>query len=441
MENKNQDIIQQLHKVLGQASSPEFLFEQWQEELVLRQSLRHVSIDDCLLPLENAEDFAFYKRTFYDVGMKNTFFSVVMNHLSQPFLPEILSSQSSDFVHDFFIALQQHFISHFPTIGELKALIGLFLPEYQDFYRTLCANLTEKDLKYLLEKTSNATLRSLVLSALEKNQQKSLQNTDWLLFSEVQKLSLAKETAQRLEQKIAHWEKNETWFPEYFSPLLKAGKLKDMMEILELLRKLADPKIFLPLRALLHTTIPLHALLYHPENAYNYARQQYKQFFPEEKNSPITFHYLHLYQLAVRCQSFPMLPFRREFSLRIRQILKQRPDDVIGEWFKADFLHTTEEPIARKIFTEAQNRLENAPHETAALLEVLYVILANQKALYSPQFLDDLLTYAWRLCRWTHSFFVLPSADVFSAFSSLAGTKIFSQVQHSILPQKQEEFS
>ena len=440
MENKTwlNNIPLQLHKVLQTPSQPEDLFQQWQEELSLRQNLRHTIPDVYELPLENQEQFLFYKRTFYDINQQDIFFTILMNHLADVFHPEWLAEQPDKFQADFFAALRTYFSVHIPHTDELKNLIILFSSRYQTYYPSLLAVLKEKDLKFLLDKTSNPALRALLLDTLEQIEPENTWLTNLFSISRQEKQVLLIKSAQKLNRQLKNLD-DEIFSPEDFQNFLMAGKLEELMPLLTYgCQFSSSTSTRESMLSFILMVLPLYSILKHPENAFNYAQQQYKLFFPDEKNPPVSFLYLHLFQLAVRCQTFPNLPFKREFYLRLHQILQQRPSDPLGLWFVEQQDILSDETLPEQILQEAKKRLENAPHETWALLEILYIMTAKRETSYPASFLENLLSYANALYEWLQVKSLLPSMEIWPSFSALEGNILFTQMQKILFSTEQE---
>ena len=164
-----------------------------------------------------------------------------------------------------------------------------------------------------------------------------------------------------------------------------------------------------------------------------------RQFFPEQKVPPVSFCYLHLYQLAARYLTFPNQPFRREFSQMVKPILATRPDDALALLAQPDFPRVVPEETARQLLLESQNRLENAPHEAWALLEILYVTLSARETPFSPVFLEELLRFALFFYQWLPARHLLPPPGLLPAFSALAGTAVYTEVKTALQDIQPEE--
>ncbi len=420
MEN-NALTLTQFHTALGEAT-PETLFQQWAEELHLRQLLRRAGDERYMLPLASVEDFRFYKRALYDVGLTEPFFALLLNHLPQVSWPEMLAGEEEALAQGFLAALERHLAAHTPNLEELKALIRLYSPGYSDAFAQIFARLSEKDLKYLLDKTSNFALHSLLQEALDQAQHENA----WLknLFAAIpaEKQAFRAGAAGELEQALAARTRPD-FSPEFFKKLLIAGEVETVFRLLQFLQAAgdADP-------ALVTAVAPLYALLTHPENAFLTAQQIFRQFYPEQKAPPVSFSYLHLYQLAARFLTYPDHPFRREFALKLKPILAARPDDALALCAQPEFPQTVPEESARRLLTESRNRLENAPHEAWTLLEILYVLLAANVSAYSTDFLEELLRFCLFFYQWLPARHLLPPPTLLPVLSDLAGTAVFKEI-------------
>ncbi len=415
MENKP-NFYGQLHTLLSPVSGdhPEELFSLWQQELTCRRALRN---DFSLMtPPETANEFWFYKRTFYDIGQKERFFSILTEYLPQLPWSELLPDIAPAFMREFFAALAVCFSQRSPNAEEVKTLIRLYSPAWDAEYRTLCLLLSEKDLRLLLDKTSNFSLRTLLLDCIEKTEVRDSHLQNILSLSEKQREEMASQALHDLQSELDASPENLSG-EEILSSLQKlvtAGKIASGMEIItQLKEKKENAAVFSHLRPFLHLLLPLDALLAHPEAPYLYAQQQHRRFFPHEKTLPSSWLYLHLYQLAARQQSFPLLPFHREFSLRLRQLEALRPDDPILPCLQDDFPEWIAEDSAVFLLKEAQKRLDNAPHETLCLLEILYAVLSAAPSAFSPSFRQEFSSYALAIGNWLHTNLFHPNLHPF----------------------------
>lgn len=142
-----------------QAKSQSNLFDFWQQEAELRLQLREHKDSD-ISPAQNGDELDFLLRSLYFGGRPDDFFTQLKAALSGASSLQWWKSSPPWLKSEFFSFLSLHLADE--AGKSLQFLIHLYEPDLNHYYTQLLSQLTLNQCRYLMSKTANASLRSLL---------------------------------------------------------------------------------------------------------------------------------------------------------------------------------------------------------------------------------------------------------------------------------------
>jgi len=394
------------------------IFAYWEEERRLRQKIRNVHSSQNV-KLHSLEDYLFIKRAFYFTD-RSLFFSILFANLNNMFLLDLLLQSPATFLIDFFQFLPAYIQKSRPDNQQLKFLIPLYQDQWQEHFTEICNQLDARQCRFLLERTASPGLLRILQKRLDSIQAltgssslKGSSSNDEALYGD--KKALVKQALYILSQ--VRTAPTEDKYIELGELLFKIGLIEDCLlwvknKLSKYRQSESEPRqpeklknfngFIQQANRLLPKALPLYALLYHPEDSYNYARDMHQSLFPEFTPDGASLLYLDLYNnAAADPKSLSNYSFF-ELVTRIRKIKHLRPGDELV-FLLEQFIKLKSTSTLMKMFTISRQRIFSRPHEGFIIMEIIRFMMLDMDLIIPDKLTNDLLSSYGQLFNWIPS--------------------------------------
>ncbi len=416
-----QEILEQV-KTLKETDE---LFLMWEQELDLRHTMRKRSVSS--LSLSGDEDLDFLFRSFFWT-QKYDFFELLFKHLHLSPVLNWLSKAPGWLAREFLAFLPWYIDSIETTPRQLQFLIALYRDEFYDDFLHLVNILNLESCDYLLPKTANPALRTLLksrknnLQAMivskrygELGQNKTMESHG--MFGD--KMILLRQAVILLD-KISPSHFHDPYNARRFELLLgtaeiifRAGLIEDCLAFLldsfedyreknRLVDLIEDIKIYKHFQRILRSVIPLYCLLYYPWEAAAKTRYIYQCDFERLIPDNASLCYLDMFAVTLSYSGKSATQTVNELSLISQSINRFRPSEPL--------LLTTEEAnrgLSQKRLAELSSlyhqKLVSIPHEAYIIMETIRVLNLLKLAPLDAETAGELLASYLQFWKWIPS--------------------------------------
>lgn len=386
-----QDILEHYKDI----AENEELFSFWEQELLLRNDLRQTPLTVPVM-VDSKEGVNLLYRSLYFAGRKFDFFKILFKNLR--FLPVMqwLVSSSTELMDDFWQFLPWYILNHQIKPGELEFIARIYKDEYAPAVMTVINIIDEDSTLHLLSKTANPGLRQLLKDRQMKLRELRLDSyyglEEWGKKSDYptlygDKVELIREAIARLQDSSADHFRDPYAAERFLGQIdaaqlvFKCGLLEDSLAFLleiysdyqqknRLVEIINDQKIYKELQQLLRTVIPVYSLIYEPLQAYDWAHNIYKRYFPLISPEAAPLEYLKLWETLTR-------GFEKDSLLEVLFICKRidqmRPAELpllIDEEIET----SVSQERLEKLFKVLEEKLAALPHESFITMELIRLL-------------------------------------------------------------------
>lgn len=405
-----------------QAKSQANLFDFWQQEAGLRLQLREQK-DSEISPAQNGDELDFLLRSLYFGGRPDDFFTQLKAALSSASSLQWWKSSPPWLKSEFFSFLSLHLAAE--TGKSLQFLIHLYEPDLNHYYTQLLSQLTLNQCRYLLSKTANASLRSLlktrerdILTQQENRYYGLLRQQDFnedSLAAQLDKPHLIKSALLQLDRtNPQHY--TDPYGTDRGRALLDAvdkvyqgGLIQDALLLMEqiyrtlqsqhrLQEMLGDQRLGPKLTRLVSKIVGTQVLLSGELRLSDQAAQFYKQYFPILEAEQSLLGMLSLYEALlsspVQAASLPW-----EILARYEDIQQLFAEDIWPELGSPESV-----PDAGKSLLEVvASLLSSTPYAAFIIMELSRIMAEHSLIHLDKQYRQQLLIYYLTLWKWVPS--------------------------------------
>lgn len=401
------------------------LFEFWEGELLLRRQGRAAGIN-LEQPVSDAGQLDFLLRSLYFGGRPQDFFNILINNLhTQPVLNWLQNAPSS--LREAFLQFLPWYVSnHSGETRKLQFLVSIYQDSYYAAYQSITNVLNLELCSYLLSRTANPGLRTLLrrreeLLLREKSQalygirpdpgRNPLYAT--LYGDKVKLLGDAFELIQSTDSRNF----SDPYSATRFELLLRVGEMlfecgliedallnlgdtyEDYQQNNRLVESLEDAKIYRQFFRILRRVVPCYALIFKPNSAWTKAIDIYRQFFARLEADLPSLQYLNIYESIAAGQQLDSQRIALEIfykSEKIQDFRSGEPPlltaDDIDPGFKQDRLG--------QLGMLFQEKLANLPHEAFVIMELLRLLQLKGYLEIDHELAKTLLNGYMELWKW-----------------------------------------
>lgn len=397
------------------------LFDFWQQEAELREILREQQDIDIAIA-QNADELDFLMRALYFGGRREEFFSQLKRALNSAPALQWWKSSPLWLKKNFFFFLIDNLGDIDTDSRTLQFLIHLWDPDLTSLYRQLLSRLTLNQCRYLLAKTANGELRSLlksreeeILSAQENRNYGLLNELDFLNYNltfSSEKAELIKAALFQLE-KTVHQHDSDAHDPQNIRALLdtvervyQCGLILDAWCLLaqiylayHSLPSSAEPQLASRfsqrMSRLVGKTVSALVILKGELRLAEQAAQLCQQYFPDLEVDQRLYPMLRLYE-AVLSSAGPAASLPWEILSCYEPVQQLFPEDSLPELRSLESLPGT----GKKLLKLSHNLLASSPGEAFVLMELVRFLTGHSHILLSKEERELLLQDYIALWKW-----------------------------------------
>ena len=405
-------------------SENEELFSLWEQELPLRGILRQTPLTVPVM-VDSHEEVNLLYRSLYFAGRKLDFFRILFANLRFLTVMEWLVSAPNVVMDDFWQFLPWHILNHQVKPGQLEFIARIYKDEYAPEIMTVINILDEDSCLYLISKTANPELRQLL-----KNRQhtlRELRRDAWYGLGESSKnsdyptiygdkIELIRKTIALLHESSANRFRDPYAVGRFLIQInaaelvFKCGLLEDSLAFLldiysdyqqknRLVEIINDQKIYKELQQLLRTVIPVYSLIYAPLQAYNYAHNIYKNYFPLISPEAVPLEYLKLWETVTES-------FKKDNLLEVLYISKRidqlRPAEIPLLMYEEIKTGVSQEHL-EKLLKTMEEKSAALPHESFVTMELIRLLEFKGQLKLEGKMASRLLSNYILLWKWLPS--------------------------------------
>jgi hypothetical protein len=405
-----------------QAQSHTDLFEFWQQETELRLQLRQQKVTD-ISPAQNGDELDFLLRSLYFGGRPDDFFTQLKAALNSASSLQWWKSSPPWLKAEFFSFLSLQLADE--TGKSLQFLIHLYEPDLDHYYTQLLSQLTLNQCRYLMSKTANASLRSLlktrerdILSLQENRHYGLLRQQD---FNGDDSAALAD---KRDLVKAALFQLDQANRQHYTAPygidrgralldavdkIYQSGLIQDALLLMEQIYRafqsqhrlqeiLHDQRLGPKLTRLVSKTVGTQVLLSGELRLSDQATQFHKQSFPSLEVDQGLLAILRLYE-ALLSSPVQMDSLPWEILARYEDIQQLFPEYSFPEMGS----HQAAPDAGQQLLNVADSLLSSTPHAAFIIMELSRIMAKHSLIHLDKQDRQQLLTCYLSLWKWVPS--------------------------------------
>ncbi|MFY9322809.1 MAG: hypothetical protein WAO72_01480 [Syntrophomonadaceae bacterium] len=407
-----------------QAQSQPDLFQVWRQEAELRQQLREQPVTS-ISTVQSEEDVDFLLRALYFGGRTYDFFMQLSAVLSNAAALRWWKSSPEWLKEEFFSYLATQLANHDADVKKFQFLIHLYEPGLHNGYKQLVSQLNLQQCRYLLSKTANQSLRSLlktreeeIVSGQKRRYYGLLSNKDFDGFElppEPEKWQLIKEALLQLEQTRPQY-CSEPWGTDRLSVLLntidkvyQCGLIEDAFLLIgqvyrayenqqRLQEVLQDERLGTKLTRLISKIVGTKVLLGSDPRLSYQTDQFYQLCFPALDKDPQLQAMLNLYEAILSSPNqVTHLPW--EILSRYETLMEMYPE---SNWPELGLPEAVPDAGARLL--EAIHTLINSsPHDAFIFMELARIMARHSLIFMDKQEREQLLSYYISMWKWVPS--------------------------------------
>ncbi|MDD3268032.1 MAG: hypothetical protein PHX14_01805 [Syntrophomonadaceae bacterium] len=404
------------------------LFGFWECEFALRRLARETDLNAALL-IKEVSELDFLMRSLYFAGRPHDFFIILINNLHiHPVLQWL--QKAPGWLQKAFLSFLPWYISQQNDDAQkLQFLVSIYQDSYQDAYQAI-ANVLNLDLcSYLLSRTANPQLRTLLRNREEQLLKEKSEAVYGIRLEAVRNPIFATLYGDKFELlgdtfELMHLTDSRNFQDPYcaerFQLLLRAGEmlfdcglLEDCLINLEdtyeayqknnrLVESLEDVKIYRQFFKILRRVIPCYALLYKPNSAWTRAIEIYNQFFSRLEADLPSLQYLNVYESIAAGQQLDAQHIGLEIiykSIKIQDFRSGEPPLLCVEDIDSGFSQERLRQL-QQLFRE---KLSILPHEAFTIMELLRLLQLRGYLELDNKLAKALLTAYMQLWKWVPS--------------------------------------
>ena len=412
------DLMQSFRQAQSQAN----LFEFWQQEAELRLQMRQQKDSD-VSPAQNGDELDFLLRSLYFGGRPDDFFTHLKTALSSASSLQWWKSSPPWLKSEFFSYLSLHLADE--AGRSLQFLIHLYEPDLNHYYTQLLSQLTLNQCRYLMSKTANASLRSLlktrerdILTEQENRHYGLLRQQDFNednLAARADKADLIKAALLQLDQaNPQHY--TDPYGTDRGRVLLDAvdkvyqsGLIQDAWLLMEetyrafqsqyrLQDILQDQRLGPKMHRLVSKIVGIQVLLSGELRLSDQAAQLYQQYFPVLEVDQGLLGMLSLYE-ALLSSPVQVASFPWEILARYEDIQQLLPDDGWPELGSPDAMPGA----GKELLKIVGDLLNSTPYAAFIIMELSRIIAEHSLIHLDKQDRQQLLIYYLTLWQWVPS--------------------------------------
>ncbi|HRW12744.1 MAG TPA: hypothetical protein P5549_06425 [Syntrophomonas sp.] len=421
------------------------LFTFWQEEVQLRKELRQARCEYRELAIESKEQYDFLRLGLAYGGHRTAFLQILFYNMDSQTVQNQLLQGPLPLYQAFLRFLPRIITAEKPSSQRLQFLISLYREDFAQEYQEILANLEEEHCKYLLDRTANQSLRTMLKDKNAQHHQQRTQSHYGLLYRPTpscptlfgDKTALLKQTVQRLATPPIDHRENLFlalgYDLESAEQLFMLGMLEECLALQHFVYQQwttgrselsveDDALLFKAISRNLAKSLSLYALI---SNAmpYRYSASLYHRYYPEipaDKNAQA---YLHLYQsLQTSHDSNP------EYTMiELAHICRQHGLNEVIQWVSSLIDHAVaDEPTVASLLAEIDRDLTAMPHRALTNMRLLLFGARHRKIVPTRSWAGKLLQNHLSLFQW------FPAA-------SFLNQSIYEQLSASVEDEQQKE--
>jgi len=396
------------------------LFDQWEQELILRHQLRASSAEAVTPPIVTERELETLWRALYFSGQKDIFWSIIMENL---YLSQVLNWLTADDnrLDEFLSYLPAYLLQKKPEHKRLQYLINLFSEKFNDRFIAIFSILDAEACSFLVSRSANPQFRKLLNERLRFLQEKKsvfFYGLDEMITNnslptihgdKIKLLAAGIELLQvNLEENI-DLERSYNITLEAAEIFFRAGMVADS---LALLIKLVSHKDFnlseniiasgnKQFEKLLRKVTAVFCLIYKPELTGANYKGIYHDYFPEQQPDYVTLKYFAVYDLLKLARQSETIYTLYHIAYEAEQISLHRNSEYLL-LNKADLDNGLSEPRINELKLMVEQKLLSLPHEAFITIQLLHLLL--EKNLVDASLLAGfLLDKALMLFKWVPS--------------------------------------
>lgn len=378
-----------------QAKSQPNLFEFWQQEAELRLQLRKQKDSD-ISTAQNEDELDFLLRALYFGGRAHDFFTQLKRALNKAAALQWWKSRPEWLKKEFFSYLTTQVDHQYEDIKTLQFLIHLYEPDLNHCYIQLVSRLNLSQCRYLLSKTANRSLRSL-LKARESDILADRENRYYGLLSsqdfDNHDLTTKPEKSQLLKAALLQLDKTK---PQYYNDPYGANRLRVLLDTADkvyqcgliedafllivqlyqtyqsqqrLQEMLLDQRLGPRITRLVSKTVGTKVLLCSDPRLSDQAAQFYQQYFPILEADRNLCAMLILYEAILASPSqVTCLPW--EILSRYEAILQTFPESSLPELGSP----TAVPDAGPRLLKVIHSLITSSPHEAFIIMELTRIM-------------------------------------------------------------------
>lgn len=389
------DILSTYHNI----SEHSGLFEFWEGELLLRRQARVIDINP-EQSVTDAPELDFLLRSLYFAGHPEDFFNILINNLhTHPVLHWLQNSPSS--LREAFLKFLPWYISsHSSEARKLQFLVSIYQDSYKAAYQSIANVLNLELCRYLLSRTANPGLRTLLknreeLLLKEKSQtlygiRPDLSKNPAYATLYGDKVKLLGDTFD-LMQSADSRNFSDPYSAKRFELLLRVGEMlfecgliedcllnledtyEDYQQNNRLVESLEDEKIYRQFFRILRRVVPCYALLFKPNSAWTEALDIYRQFFARLEADLPSLQYLNIYESIISGKQLDSQHIALEIFYKCKKIQDFRssePPLLTARDIDSGLAHEH----LRQLQQLFQEKLATLPHEAFVIMELMRLL-------------------------------------------------------------------
>ncbi|MEN6326597.1 MAG: hypothetical protein ABFD18_10400 [Syntrophomonas sp.] len=376
------------------------LFEFWEGELLLRRQAQAIDIN-LEQSVTDPRELDFLLRSLYFAGRPEDFFNILINNLhTHPVLHWLQNAPS--WLREAFLQFLPWYISHHSSQNrKLQFLVSIYQDSYQAAYQSIANVLNLELCSYLLSRTANPGLRTL----LRKREELLLKAKSQTLYGirpdpsknpayttlYGDKVKLLGDTFE-LMQSTDSRNFSDPYSAKRFELLLRVGEMlfecgliedcllnlgdtyKDYQQNNRLVESLEDEKIYRQFFRILRRVVPCYALIFKPNSAWTEALDIYRQCFARLEADLPSLQYLNIYDSITAGQQLDSQHIALEIfykSEKIQDFRSSEPALLTLQDIDSGF----EQERLRQLQQLFQEKLAILPHEALVIMELLRLLL------------------------------------------------------------------
>ncbi|MDD3024607.1 MAG: hypothetical protein PHE26_11985 [Syntrophomonadaceae bacterium] len=404
------------------------LFDFWEKEYLLRQQAREAEIDSAL-QIRDIGELDFLLRSLYFGRRLEDFWSVLINNLNMHPVLQWLQN-SPGWLQEAFLSFLPWYISKYSIEAQkLQFLVSIYNDSYQQSYTAIANVLNLDTCCYLLSRTANNQLRTLLKKReahllKEKNKATygmSLASGKSAIYNTVygDKVNLIRKVLELMHSSNS-CNFHDSYSADRFGLLLQTGEMlfhcglaedsllhlkctyEDYQRNNRLVESLEDEKIYRQFYKILRRVVPCYALLLQPNSAWNYAQNIYKQFFSRLEADQPSLQYLNIYESIAAGQYNNTRHIALEILYKNIKIKDLRPDEP-PLLSIADINSGFDDERLKQLQQLFEQKLPTLPHEAFIIMEMLRLMQLKGYLIFNNKLAKALLSAYMQLWKWIPS--------------------------------------